>query len=152
MFDKMKDFLGFSDEYDEIEEIDEEDSAQMEDISNRFDYTNAPLSSTKQNSKVLSIHSSQSTKIVIIKPTNYNEAVEICDNLKNRKVCLINMSNIESSIAQRLLDFIAGASYALDGVLEQVNTGVYVLSPSNIEVSNELKTELKSKGILNWNK
>ncbi|GAA0177251.1 cell division protein SepF [Clostridium sediminicola] len=154
IFDKVKDYLGFSDEYDEIEEFEEEAISKTDDVSNMFDYANSNSmnANIKQNSKVVSIHSAQSTKVVIIKPTHYNEAVEICDNLKNRKICLINMSSIESSIAQRLLDFIAGASYALGGVLEEVNKGVFVLSPSNVEVSSELKSELKNKGILNWNK
>ena len=43
-----------------------------------------------------------------------------------------------------------GASYALGGELQEADRGVYVLSPANIEVTNELKTELSSKGIFGW--
>ena len=117
-----------------------------------INYANANKGVSRTASKVVSLHTTQDTKIVIIKPTHYNDSVEICDNLKERKVSLINLTALESSTAQRLLDFIAGASYALEGVLEEVNKGVYVLSPSNVEVSNELKSELKNKGILNWSK
>jgi cell division inhibitor SepF len=45
-----------------------------------------------------------------------------------------------------------GASYALGGELQEIERGVYILSPSNVEVSNELKNELSSKGLFGWSK
>ncbi|WP_461204329.1 cell division protein SepF [Clostridium sp. DL1XJH146] len=151
---KMMNFLGFTDDFDEIEEAkDLEDfekdyNEENNDIDNVFKYA----SKSKGNNKVVSIHSAQSTKILIIKPSHYNDAVEICDNLKNRKICVINMKSIESGIAQRLIDFIAGSCYALGGSLEEVEKGVYVMSPSNIEVDNEFKADIKTNGMLNWKK
>ncbi len=151
---KVMNFLGFTDDFDEIEEakeleeLEKEYNEQQDDIDNVFKYA----SKNKANSKVVSIHSAQPAKILIIKPSHYNDAVEICDNLKNRKICVINMKSIESGIAQRLIDFIAGSCYALGGTLEEVEKGVYVMSPSNIEVDNELKSEIKSNGMLNWKK
>jgi cell division inhibitor SepF len=148
----VKGFLGFSDEYDEIEEYEDEINEKQNDVSNMMNYAGSYKGAARSASKVVSLHTAPETKIVIIKPTHYNDSVEICDNLKDRKISLINLTALEYPTAQRLLDFISGACYALEGMLEEVNKGVYVLSPSNIEVSNELKSELKNKGILNWNK
>jgi cell division inhibitor SepF len=110
-------------------------------------------SNKKQNSsKVVNIHTASSAKVVIIKPTDYDEAVNIADSLKNRKIVVVNTTVLDSKVAQRLLDFISGASYALGAELQQIEKGVYILSPSNVEVTNDLKNELSSRGILNWNK
>ena len=146
---KVMDFLGLEEEVDEIEEMDDEiEEKNNEEIENIFSSNN----SKKQKGKVVSIHTASTAKILIVKPTDYDEAIEICDNLKNRKILVINMTSLESKIAQRLLDFMAGASYALGGSLEEIEKGVYVISPSNVEISNELKNELSTKGLLNWTK
>lgn len=144
---KVMDFLGLEEEVDEIEEVsNEEIEKNDEEIENVFNHTN----SKKQKGKVVSIHTASSSKILIVKPSDYDEAIEICDNLKSRKILVINMTSLESKIAQRLLDFMAGASYALGGSLEEIEKGVYIISPSNVEMSNELKNELSTKGLLNW--
>lgn len=144
---KVMDFLGLEEEVDEIEEMENENVEQEHpEIDNVISSTN----SKKQKGKVVSIHTAASAKILIVKPIDYDEVIEICDNLKNRKIIIINMTNLESKTAQRLLDFMAGASYALEGSLEEVEKGVYIISPSNVEISNELKNELSSKGLLNW--
>ncbi|MEQ8199778.1 MAG: cell division protein SepF, partial [Clostridiaceae bacterium] len=72
--------------------------------------------------------------------------------LKSRKIVVINISALDLKVAQRLLDFVSGACFALAGELQEVERNVYILSPSNVEVTNELKSELSSKGIFNWNK
>ncbi|MCY6483723.1 cell division protein SepF [Clostridium aestuarii] len=150
VLNKVMDFLGLEDQFDEIEEIENEQSKLNEEyeIDNIFNSSK----NKKQNNKVVSIHTASSTKVVIVKPNDYDEAIGICDHLKNRKITVVNMTKLESKVAQRLLDFMAGASYALDGSLEKVEGGVYLLSPSNVDISNEFKDELTSKGLLNWNR
>ena len=78
--------------------------------------------------------------------------MEICDALKNRRIVLVNTTILEFKIAQRLLDFISGSCYALGGEVQQIEKGVYLLSPSNVEVTNELKNELSTKALFNWSK
>ncbi|KGM97369.1 cell division protein SepF [Clostridium novyi A str. 4552] len=149
MLNKVMDFLGLEEEIDEIEEMDNEGVPEgNEEIDNIFDSSNV----RNQKGKVVSIHTTTSTKVLILKPMDYDAAIEICDNLKSRKIIVVNMTSLESKIAQRLLDFIAGASYALGGSLDEIDKGVYIVSPSNVEITNELKNELSTKGILNWTK
>lgn len=147
---KMMGFLGLEDDLEEeIEETEEKeqkkavnDSAELEPI----------LASSKRQNKIVSLHTTISAKVKIVKPTTYEEAADICDELKNRKIVVINTTGLEPRTAQRLLDFMGGASYALGGDLEEVERGVYILSPATVEVSNDLKSELTGKGIFNWNK
>ncbi|NEZ46366.1 DUF552 domain-containing protein [Clostridium niameyense] len=149
LLNKMAGILGLEDDLDEeLEEVDDE----LEEM-NQQEVEPIISSSSKRNGKVVSIHTAVSAKIKIIKPTSYEEAADICDELKNRKIIIVNTSGLETKIAQRLLDFMGGASYALNGNLEEVEKSVYILAPSNVEVTNELKSQLiSSKGIFNWNK
>lgn len=147
MLNKVMNLLGLEEEVEEIEEMDDE--VKEEPIDNIF---NSSKYKAQNNNKVVSIHGAASTKVVILKPSDYDEAIEICDNLKDRKIIVVNMTNLEGKVAQRLLDFMAGASYALGGSLDEIEKCVYIISPSNVEISNELKDELSSKGLINWTK
>ncbi|HBA03720.1 cell division protein SepF [Clostridium sp. UBA4395] len=105
-----------------------------------------PFVSKKQN-KIVNIHTASSSKVVISKPSNYDEGKIIVDNLKSRRIVIVNLNGVEPKEGQRILDFLIGSIYALEGGLQPVEKGVFILTPSNIEVSNELKNELTNKGI-----
>lgn len=150
MINKMMGFLGLEEDV-EIEERDEQEE-QTKDTENKEVESIFTSNKKQSTSKVVNIHSAASAKVVIIKPNDYEEAANISDNLRNRKIVVVNTTSLEPRIAQRLLDFIGGACYALGGELQQVEKGVYILSPSNVEVSNDLKNELSSRGILSWTK
>lgn len=149
VFSKVMGFLGLEENIDE-EELYEEEAMDKDEYNESEPEPIFPTS--KKQNKVVNIHSVASAKVIIIKPTDYEEAVSICDNLKNRKIVVVNTTMMETKLAQRLLDFIGGSSYALGGELQEVEKGIYILSPSNVEVSNDLKSELSSRGMLNWNK
>lgn len=147
MLNKMMSFLGLEDDLeDEIEETEVDGNRK---VVNEFTEVEPIINSKKQN-KVVSIHTTISAKIKIVKPATYEEAADICDELKNRKIVVINTTGLENRIAQRLLDFMGGSSYSLGGSLEEIEKGVYILSPSCVEVSNDLKSELSGKGLFNW--
>ena len=147
VMNKVMGFLGLEDEYDDEEEV--ESTLEKEGIHE----VNAPITtSRKKDSKLVNIHTSTSAKVVIIKPTAFEEATDICDDLKNRKIVVVNTTGLDPKIAQRLLDFMGGASYSLGGELQEIEKGVFILSPSNVEVTNELKNELTSRGLFSWTK
>lgn len=147
VLNKMMGFLGLEDEYEDLEEVN--NSFEKEEVVE----VDPPISSSrKKDSKVVNIHTAAATRVMIIKPTNFEEATDICDDLKNRKIVVVNTSGLESKVAQRMLDFMGGASYALGAELQEVDRGIYILSPSNVEVTNELKSELSNKGLFSWTK
>jgi len=131
--------MGFDEEDDEelLENREENYDAGEEEIEIE------PFVSKKQN-KIVNIHTASSSKVVISKPSNYDEGKIIVDNLKSRRIVIVNLNGVEPKEGQRILDFLIGAIYALEGGLQPV---VFILTPSNIEVSNELKNELTNKGI-----
>src|SRR3712207_2022699 len=110
VLNKVMGILGLEDEYDELEETEEvNENDSVED-----DYEPI-IQATKKQGKVVSIHTAASPKIVIVKPITYDEVVDICDNLKARKIVVVNSTALENKTGQRLLDFISGATYSLNG-------------------------------------
>ena len=146
---KVKAFLGFDEleyEYDDYEDFDDVESEDEEEN----EIVEPVIQNNKKNNKVVNIHTTATAKVIITKPTAYEDATEISDALKSRKIVVVNTTSLENKIAQRLLDFISGSCYSLGGELQQIEKGVYMLAPSNVEVTNELKNELSSKAVFTW--
>lgn len=146
MFGKFKEIMGlgdYEDEFDDLEEteLEEENQEEME-----------PIISKQKGNKVVNIHTASTAKVMVTKPVNYDDAREISDAIKARKIVLVNATTLETKVAQRLVDFISGSCYVLGATLQEIEHRVYLLSPSNVEVTNELKNELSSKALFNWNK
>jgi len=146
VLNKMMGFLGLDDDFEdddlEEKEIQEVKNTEAEQKASNF----------RKKPNVVSIHTTISAKVKIVKPTDYEEAADICDDVKNRNIVVVNTTALEQRTAQRLLDFLGGSSYALGGNLEEIDKGVFLISPSNVEVSSDLKTELSTKGLFTWNK
>ena len=146
MFGKFKEIIGlgeYEDEFDDFEETEE-----VEEVEEEIE----PIISKQKGNKVVNIHTASTAKVMITKPTNYDDAREIADAIKARKIVLVNATTLETKIAQRLVDFISGSCYVLGATLQEIEQRVYLLSPSNVEVTNELKNELSSNALFNWNK
>lgn len=157
MFERIKGFLGFNDAVeDEVEDIVEESVVEEKEQHHHIQTANVvPQTQSqpiKKQPKVVNIHSTSQAKLTITKPLKYDDATEICTALKNRKIVVVNTTALELRVAQRLIDFISGACYALEGDFQEVEKGVFIVTPSNIDVSNEFKNELTNKGLFNWSK
>ena len=145
----FKNMMGFEDEdyYDDYE--DEMVEEQYEEAPKENYALLSRRRESKEDNKVVNLHNSQA-KVKILKPETFDEAPQISDSLKENKIVVVNTSSLEPKTAQRLLDFIAGATYALGGELQEVENGVYVLTPANVDVSTDMKGESSPKSFLNW--
>jgi cell division inhibitor SepF len=80
------------------------------------------------------------SEMLIVEPKSFEDALEIVESLRSRKAVIVNLSSLEPEQAQRLIDFAAGATHAIDGHQERVGEGIFLFSPSNI-VINPLREE-----------
>ena len=87
-------------------------------------------------------------QVCIIKPACYEDAQEICDQVKARKPVVVNLEKVEYPIAQRIMDFLSGTCYSLNGSIQRVANNIFVIAPENVDVSGDFKEELKTKGII----
>lgn len=80
---------------------------------------------------------SKTTKPHVIVPTSFNDAQSVADAFKDAKPVIVNMQSAERDLARRLIDFSSGLCYGLGGQMERVAEQVYLLTPSDVEVSDE---------------
>lgn len=142
-FNKFLDIFGMGEDNDYVND---EDEIIEQEKSDKFEL----IQNSKKN-KIVSIHSSSNAKVVIMEPEELEEIMSLCDSLKNRKIVIINLEKLDSKLAQRFVDFAGGAAYALDGDIQKVSPGILLITPNNVEVSSELKTQLSNAGFFNWN-
>lgn len=73
-------------------------------------------------------------KMIVYHPVSYEDTQIIIDNLKNRKPVIVNMEELDVDCAQRILDFLSGAVYALSGTMCKISRGIFVVAPNNYDV------------------
>ena len=77
-----------------------------------------------------------SMKMIVYHPVCYDDAQNIVDNLKNRRPVIVNMEELEGSCAQRVLDFLLGAIYALNGTVNKISRGIFLVAPREVDVED----------------
>ena len=77
---------------------------------------------------------------IVVAPAVFDEAQEVGDHFKRRQPVIVNLQDASSDLRRRLVDFAAGLCYALDGQVERVTPGVYLLTPSDVRVALEERT------------
>ena len=78
-----------------------------------------------------------SVELKVVKPEDYQNVNQIADHLINRKTVILNLEETNKETARRLIDFLAGVAYAIQGQLERVSDRTFVITPSNIVISPE---------------
>ncbi|NLX62042.1 MAG: cell division protein SepF, partial [Tissierellia bacterium] len=104
----------------------------------------------KFNNKVVNIHTNTNMKIIVHEPLSYEEAPVIVEDLKARKVVVINFEQLDAALKRQIFDFINGGLYSLEGTIQKVTTDIFVLAPANVEINGNIKDELKNRGIFKW--
>lgn len=144
LMDKVMGFIGFDDEIADDEEM-VQNNALREEEESRY-------SSFHRKGQVVKLHSQRQVKVVVAEPKVFEEVQGIADNLKNRCPVIINLEQADAELARRVVDFVSGAAYALNGSMQKVGSGIFLFVPSNMDISNELRDQLREKGMFSWMK
>lgn len=140
LMDRMLGFMGFEEEPLEDEEKWRDDRYREEE----------EITPAKRRGQVVNLHAQRQMKVVVVEPHDFNEVQTIADNLKSRRPVIINLEKADAELAKRVVDFISGCTYALNGSLQKVGNGIFLSVPSNMDISCELKDQIKEQGILSW--
>ena len=73
-------------------------------------------------------------KMMIVEPETFDDSQNIADYLRERKPVVINFENTAADVSKRVVDFISGATYALDGNIQKVGKDIFLCVPSNVAV------------------
>lgn len=90
---------------------------------------------------------STAARVHVVEPRGFNDAQEVGDRLKANQPVILNLQGLERDLQRRLIDFSSGLAYALGGSMSRVADQVFLLTPSNVEVSQEEKERLQARGL-----
>ncbi len=119
------------DDYDYVEE-----GSALREVA-PSSYVSSPIIEKRQESKVIN-HPSFSkggNEVVVVEPRSFDDAATIVQHLKDRKIVMLNLHLLDKEQSQRTIDFICGASQALNGNPKKVGDLVFVFAPSNVTLS-----------------
>ena len=105
----------------------------------------------QNNPKITPINKSQrkqatmaNMEVCVIKPTGMEDEIEITNTLLSGKTVLINVEGLSVEIAQRIIDFTSGASYAMQGNLQKISNYIFLATPNGVDISGDINNILGS--------
>lgn len=149
------------DKFLSIMKLDDEDDYEDDFFDDEDDFeeptSKTPLKKTNNESK--SIFSPSSNKVTpmrptskrgttmevcVIKPTAVDEAREITETLLGGRTVILNLEGLDIEIAQRIIDFTSGATFAINGNLQKISNYIFLVTPTNVDISGDLQDLLNS--------
>ncbi len=135
------------DEYDEFEDEEmtegfEEEAAPVARPVRRAETRPEPAADRSESGfsgKVLTMNSNKPS-VVLFRPTSFNEATKAADDLRQRKAVIVNLENVDAAMARRVVDFLSGCAYALDGKVKKIALATYLFCPHSMDVMGDLET------------
>jgi len=103
--------------------------------------------SQRKITKLEDVKLEKKTKVFVIEPNGYEDSQIIGDKFKNDIPVIVNLQNESSEISRRIIDFCSGLTYALSGSIEKVADKVFLITPSNVEVTSDEKEVLRGRGL-----
>jgi cell division inhibitor SepF len=100
----------------------------------------------ERSAVVRPLPSAAGSKPFVVGPSSFNDAQEVADKFKINVPVILNLQGVERDLARRIIDFASGLCYGLGGQMERVANQVYLLTPSDVEVSPEERRRLRERG------
>ena len=83
---------------------------------------------------------SNKQEVVLFRPSSFNDTSKAADDLRNRRAVIVNMENVDKAMARRVVDFLSGCVYALDGTVKKIAQSAYLFCPHNMDVVGDLES------------
>lgn len=85
-------------------------------------------------------------EVCIMKPLRFEDSQDICDMLKNERAIIVNLEGLDLALAQRIMDFTAGAIYSLNAKIHQISGYVFCISPEKVDISGDYMDMIQQTG------
>ena len=115
--------------------------------NNNSSNTTSELPRSMGTNKVVNINANTQLQVVLVKPERFDMVSDIADHLRNKQAVVLNLESTNKDVARRLVDFLSGCAYALDGKIKKVAISTYLITPYNVDVVGDLVEELESSGM-----
>lgn len=167
VFDKFLDIMKLNDDdyddddfYDDDEYFDEEENYEekpqrrslfgkkntKEDNFDDFDMEEEKKYQPSASNKVTPMrhpaarkNSSGNMEVCVVKPSSVDDSREITETLLSGRTVILNLEGMDLEIAQRIIDFISGATFAINGNLQKISNYIFLVTPTNVDISGDLQ-------------
>lgn len=141
-------FVSVDDEYDDMVDYQHQQPQESRPVQQQVVQKPAPnqyyeeeiMAPRQTSNKIMSIpgnNSSQVSQMVVKRPTKYEQAPEIGAEIKARKTVFVNLENTPLDVSRRLLDFLSGVTFAMDGKVDKLANLTYIFAPHDAELTND---------------
>lgn len=97
-----------------------------------------PYDVRKAKGNVVSIHAQKNMKIVLTEPRAFEDTQEIADYLRSRRTVVVNLQRVRKDQAVKIVDFLSGTVYALNGSIAKVGPDIFLCAPDNVELQGTI--------------
>ena len=77
-------------------------------------------------------------KMILLEPRSFSEAQDIANHLKTRNSVVVNLKRVTGAQAKRIIDFLSGCIYAINGHMQKIGVGIYLCTPKNVNVQGKI--------------
>ena len=127
----------------------DEDMFETDNFETKKDRVQRPERTANTPNRVVPLRSASASKVwevSIMKPTRFDDSQDICDMLLDERATVVNLEGIDLALAQRIMDFISGAVYALNGKIHQISNLIFIISPENVDISGDYLSYVEQNG------
>lgn len=128
---------------------------EVEDHDEGIEKISKPSERKQTSGKVVQMPVSGASTLNVLYPDSFDEARNICQFLRLNQAVIVNLENMNRDNAQRIVDFISGSVYSLDGGIKKISAGIFVVTPSTFVVEenstgDSTKKELDNRAMSPW--
>ena len=102
---------------------------------------------SRRSNKVVNINTTAQMQVVLVNPDRFDSVSEIAEHLRERRAVVLNLEQTNKDVSRRLVDFLSGCAYALDGKIKKVAISTYIITPYNVDIVGDLIDELENNGL-----
>ena len=146
----------FDDDYDDEDDYDKKPKKSLfhkekdynDDLEDDYEVP-AKSKSSYSNNKVTPMRqparrTSVNMEVCVIKPNSVDDAREITETLLSGRTVILNLEGMDLEVAQRIIDFTSGATFAINGNLQKISNYIFLVTPTNVEISGDLQDLLNT--------
>ncbi len=149
--DEYEDDDFFDDDYEEEEKSKKnffKKEKKYEDDEEEFDDTPKSKSNRNNSGKVIPMRNpgkkGNGMEVCVIRPTTMDDSREVCETLLSGSTVILNLEGMDLEVAQRIIDFTSGATFAISGNLQKISNFIFLVTPTNVDISGDLQDLLNT--------
>ena len=140
----MQQQKGFLDRVLQFMGIQEEEPEPVEEVRQRSEPLPPPVARTtaaaadRRKGRLVSLPGPNRTpsqfRVAVLQPRSYEEVEQIADHLKERRPVIVSLDGLDKAISRRIIDFVSGTTYALDGKIHRIGDEIFLFAPINVTI------------------